>query len=264
VKPFLLLLSLGLLIFSGAPSALAGDDDPEPREGTVDFTVKREKLDNTPKTLRFLHANRNFFRSELDRLQTRRLLRKASARGLTDREKFLITQNDQVRSDADSLRAAVETAQRSDYLQSAKDLLEFEHHLDELEGLLRQQNSRLLALEADFVDRQATALALYVTGLDDDSATAILVNDPAGDQWQIELDAAQRRALRNGATTQLFHEYVEPRQTQYHLALRLASGEERALGELSIVPTRDRLTFIEVDLSADGVGASLPHRKWER
>lgn len=253
------LLVLGLVL-----PAQAAASDPEIRETTVDFAVKRQKQDDQPQTLRFLHANRNFLRSELDRLQTHRLVHETGARDLTAREKYLISHGEALRADQDSLRAAVVAAHRSDYLQSAADLLAFEEHLDELEGLLESQNQRLRSLEADFVGRQKTALALYVTGLPASDATAILVSDVAGDEWQIQLDAAQRAALRNGATAQLLHEFVEPRPTAYALALQHDDGSSEALGSIQLDPARDRLTFVEVDLSTAPQNGSPVVRSWER
>jgi hypothetical protein len=252
---------------AGGAGAVA-DEVPLVRD-TVE-TTEVERVDAPdPKlpTLRFLDENRDFFRARLDRLRVTIGLRQGEARPLDAR---FLAYRDMLRAigDAGDTTLAGEGRLRdAELLDRVGDLATLEETMDTMERLLAEQRARLAALEQDFVGRQRTALVILATGVPVGGAPrALLVEDPQGDDWRLELDAGDREALARGGTVELAHRLVEPRAHRWTVRFEDGTGGAAAPWEVALEPARDRLTFLELDLAGlDPAGAGeLPARLWTR
>lgn len=258
-----------LLLFLSTAVAASDGDAPETEPEMIErFEVERRERDSDDdelQTLRFLRANRAYLRAELDRLLSERRLVEGDARALSDRDRALLAHGAALAADRDTLARAQGELDRQELMRSVSELVDHEGALDEIEALLRAQSERLARLEADYVGRQETAVALFLRGPLAEDTAEILVEDPRGDRRRIALDHQARRSLREGASTQLFHDFVEPRPLEYVVSRVDEEGEIEEIGRLSLRPTRDRLTLVEIDAPATREAeAGLQTVIWER
>jgi hypothetical protein len=264
-------LTVLALAAGGARAQEPGAGEPtSAREAELEPIVKVERVEAPrPKdpTLRFLAENRDFFRARLDLLRTSLGPRVGGADDLDPRFLRWREMLAEIGAGRDSTAATAEWIRRRELLDSVGDLVALEAALDSIEARLDAQGARLVELEEDFTGRQRTALVVLLTGVPAGGApTGVVLEDPDGDDWRIELDDADRRALARGGTVELAHRLVEPRAHSF--VVRLESGAEvlPAPWTLAVEPERDRLTFVELDLDGlDPAAASvLPARAWTR
>ncbi len=242
------LLLMALVTFAGAAAA-ADPAGTSPEEMQVEIEAI-DRNDHAPRTLRFLHENRAFLRSQLDRLRMTVHWKDLSARPLSARQEWLRSLGARLDAANDSLdlqRAAVD---RRQLLARIEELAAVEDQLDALDSLLAEQAARLVEIDADYTGRQETALALLATGLPEDgeSCVALVIDAIDGETVRVRLDERMRQALATGAVAELLHDFVEPRALQWSLRAEYADGRVVDLGHVSLQPTRDRLTFVELDL----------------
>lgn len=237
-------LCAGLVLPAGAlaqsPSA--------PRE----LRVERRKPDHEKlPSMRFLQANRDFLRGELDRLREKRLAASGSADTLDAR--FLAWQQmvAAIRAAQDSTSAIASTEARRTLMGSVKDLAALEQELDTLDRLLAAQRDRLAALQRDFAGEQRTALAVVLAG-DPGPAVPAAITLTIEDQAPVvvTLDDTQRDALRRGGVVQVFHGRVEPREQAVQIDV---AGSAPAW--VSLDPARDRLTLVKLEWTAGATPA---------
>lgn len=257
---FLWLLTACCVLPSGA---FAGEPDAstEPR---VD--IDREKPDDErPRTLRFLRENQGFLRAQLDQLRTKITWTHGDARALSDHQRWLQGLGRDRMAAVDSLDVEQQRLARRTLLERIEQLGAIEEQLDRIETLLLAQDTRLDGIESDYVRRQETAVALLATGLPLADAQAIRVDTVDGGAHRVALDEATRAALRSGAVAELLHDFFEPRSTTLILSVEADDGSIREVGRVRVDPARDRLTFVQVDLTTQpNESGELARVVWER
>lgn len=243
------LLAGALLAFAVTPAAHAAS-------GTAPATVRVERVrpahESLP-TLRFLHTNREFFRSRLDLLRETPVTRHDGATAIDPH--FLAWRDmlDGVRAAGDTVAVAEDANQRRVLFASVTDLGQLEGQLDAMDRMLAAQRVRLASMQEDFAGHQRTALAVVVSGwprTEAPTSLALVLDD--GTQLSLPISPEQRAALASGGVLELFHGLIEPREQS--LAVAIAGGRWTApdSGFVTLEPQRDRLTFLRLDLSAVG------------
>jgi hypothetical protein len=240
---------------SALPEAAPDASPPERHAVKVErVRPKREKLD----TLRFLKSNRDFFRARLDELRASPEEGREGADVVDERFVTLRSLLDQASAAQDSFALDEALLDAQDLMRSVTELAALEAQLDRLEGLLGEQGARLDRIESDFVGRQETALLIVVRGYPrHGEIEEVVVQDEDGRTARSALPPEARDALKTGGVVQVSHELVEPREQVLGLAL---SGEHWSLADtafLALQPERDRINFLEIDLSALAGGESL-------
>lgn len=257
----LLLASLTTLSVSMAlavPARATGKPSSTPTE----IKVQREKPER-PKLpmLRFLRANKDYLRAELDRLRPK-IVQSHQAAGVID-PRFL-RYGDMVAS----ARAAGDSAAAADSARSGRllfasvtELGGLESELDGLDRALAAQRDRLGVLQADFAGDQRTALAVVLSGWPGDAAPqALTLTLEDGTRETVSLSVEQRDALRAGGVVQVMHRLIEPRDQLFAVTF----GENSAAGWLLLDPARDRLNLLRLDLTklAAGDATSIAATTW--
>mgnify|MGYP003694589121 CR=1 FL=1 len=218
-------------------------------------------------TLRFLKENRDFIRARLDLLRQKMVERKGGAEAIDPR--YLAYPK--MLADAQSARGLRSRPPRScanasSCSRASRELGDLETRLDEMETFLADQRVRLGVLQQNFTGEQRTALMVVVRGYPGDvapSEIAVAVED--GAPFRVTLDPEQRDALQRGGVVQVFHGFVEPREQVVQVTLTADAWPSGDSGFITLDPTRDRITFLELDLStvhrAQG-GASVAASTW--
>jgi hypothetical protein len=260
-----LTLLVALAASTAAPSHARAADVPAVRTtaseaAPIEVRVERvrparEKL----ATMRFLDANREFFRSRLDRLREVSLKRKGDAEEMDPRFLTYGAMLRDVMAAKDTVGQAEFERQRRQLFASVAELSALEARLDGMDRLLAEQRERLAVLQQDFDGRQRTALAVVVSGWPQDAGvSALSIRFEDGDTLTVPVSEAERASLQHGGVLELFHGLVEPREQLFEIALageRWPAGEQ---GFLTLDLERDRLTMLRLDLSpvraASGAG----------
>lgn len=231
-----------------------------------DVEVERADL-HLPKkpTLRFLRENRDFLRSQLDRLRQTEREEDDGAKELSARDLFLRDLLARIEASEDSLLREQALLAQRDFLNSVSELGGLEQQLDDLEALLLAQRTRLSELESDYLDRQQTALMLILEGAPQGQLPDSWIVRERGDRtWRITWNEAQKQALREGGAAQLLHEFVEPRAMQLTLIAEGAAYAEWPAWQVDVLPERDRLTLVRLDFTHPESGQALPMEIWQR
>jgi hypothetical protein len=256
-------VAMVVLILLGFSSTAATGDD------AVEIKVERSKID-TPDlpSLRFLKDNRDFLRSQLDRLKQVEQRREFQAQALSARDLLYRRLAAEIAAGSDSLATARSLAAQRELLRSVSGLGELERELDALEQMLLAQRDRFQLIENDYVGRQETALLVLLNGFPQGEAPDALVLVEAGEaEWRIELSDAQKESLRHGGAARLVYEFVEPRNTILQMSFEGAAFALTPPLQLEIDPMRDRLNMLEIDLSGLLANAKTPDvssRSWAR
>lgn len=216
---------------------------------TVRIERERPQKERIP-TLRFLKANRDFIRARFDRLRQESRESAAGAGELDPR--FLLYRQllSEVAAGKDSVQVNLDARERAGLFASVSDLAALEHELDLMERMLDAQRARLGVLQKDFAGRQRTELDLVLTGAPlagRVDSVAIVFED--GTRAAAAIDSTQRAAMLHGATFELFHGLIEPREQVLDLALIGEGWSQTGHGFVTLEPTRDRITFLKLDLS---------------
>jgi hypothetical protein len=264
----LLAISACAALGAFAPGTARADDAPSTQPGVPEVEIERLEPQDEIETLRFLRENREFFRAQLDLLrQTFGSLHFGYAQGLDRRALMLQELLAQGRAGADSASLAAANDRTRRLLESVAELAALEDEMNRMEEMLGLQRERLALLEEDFAGRQETALIVLLAGVPSGgSPEEIRFREVGGDTYRVALSAPEREALAHGGLAQLFHAFVEPRELRFAVSLQkdgLASAPEL---HVVVTPERDRLTFLELDLAAAGVGSEgmIPTRVWVR
>ena len=246
------------------PAAVASPAAPAPASQAASLAPAEVEVDRVeppsgkPKTLRFLSENRAFLRAQLDQL--RQLAKRgqgASADPLDPRYLKYREMLAEVRASADSQAAADDRLARRAILESVAELLELEAQVDSAEAILARQGERLAWIDSDFATRHETALIVLVRGVPPCGAPeAIVIREANGDDVRVALSPEAREALASGGIAQALHAFVEPREHAYEVSLEGGACAETPSSTVTIDPERDRLNFLEIDLSATGPDAA--------
>jgi len=246
-------LSLNCLLLvavaSGGP-ALAGVGGEGETTETTEVKRAEEKGPKHP-SLRFLKDHRVFIRARLDMLRTQTTrVRDDDARLLDERLLRLQEMAAAIAAARDTVGVERRVGAERELLDSVTELGQLEAQLSLMEQLLADQRRRLLMLEEDFLGHQETALVILVKGLSGKDAPESVVLTEQRDVVRVGLTKAQRTSLEQGGIAQIYHEFVEPRAHTFEVTF---TGPEAWSGSapVSVVvdPARDRLTFLELDLS---------------
>ncbi len=248
--PVIIALGLFLVVSPSSVRAAAGDD---PETGTVVETneVKRAKHKEAKhESLRFLRDNRVFIRAQLDRLRLQTtLVRTDDAKVLDERYLRLKEMSEAIAAARDTVRARQRLASERELLESVTELAKLEAELAEMEKLLADQRQRLLLLEEDFLGHQQTALVVVVKGLTGKDVPASIIFAEDNDIVRFDLTDEQRTSLGSGGIAQIYHEFVEPREHVYQVSFAGASWNEASALTVPVEAMRNRLTFLELDLT---------------
>jgi hypothetical protein len=210
--------------------------------------VKPEKEKHL--TLRFLKENRDFIRGRFDMLKESAV--KSSGEAMAIDPRYLAYQKMMAEALAtrDSVASAQDAWNRRDLMQSVTQLGGLEMQLDALDKKLADQRTRLGVLQADFTGHQQTALIVVLRGYPVDEAPAqVALRVEDGAEITVALTAEQRQSLQQGGIVQIFHGFVEPRAQVIEIGLA-ADGMTNDRGYVALEPTRDRLTFLQLDMSS--------------
>ncbi len=253
-------LCLAAFICAGVPGAARAQDAAT--EVKIErVKPPREKLDH----LRFLKANLDFIRAQFDLLRERTVASRADAEAVDPR--FLAYRRLLAEADAgaDSTAAIAAGQERTQLLASIRDLGALEDRLDGLERQLDQQQLRLAELQGDFAGRQRTELIVLLRGVPAQAAESVTLTLEGGATLEVPLTAADASALADGGVMQVFHANVEPREQVVEFRIGGAAWAGSPAGYMTLVPDRDRLTLLEIDLTgtvpADG-GSGAHARAW--
>jgi hypothetical protein len=224
--------------------------------------VKPEK-EKLP-TLRFLKDNRDFLRSRIDELRQGPRVRDEAAADLDPRLLGYVEMLGDLAAARDTLDAQRRHEDRA-FLASVTELGDLEAELALLGTLLDEQSNRLGQLEADFLGRQQTAVVVLLKGMPEAGSLETLdLTDSYGETTRIPLSAEARATLGRGGVLQVYHDFTEPRDQTWEVAVTGADWAS-APAYLQFEPTRNRLSFLELDLAGlerkEGA-ASLSARAW--
>lgn len=218
-------------------------------------------------TLRFLDENRDFFRARLDELRLRlRADWTGDARELDPRWLAWRDMLARIRAAQDTAAVSEEWIRRRELLESVGDLVQLELEMDEMERLLGEQQERLAQLEEDFTGRQRTALVVLLRGVPAGGTPAtVILREADGPAQRVALGDGVQGALARGGSAELLHRLVEPRAQRWELSFEGNGWSATEPWEIALDPERDRMTFLEIDVSsltpAEGAPAT---RHWVR
>lgn len=245
-----MMMLLGVLLLGNPLSdARAGGDDGDETKETIEVKRAEEEKTKHP-TLRFLKDNRVFLRAQLDRLRTQITKEHSGEAEILD-ERYLWLQQmaADIAAATDSVGGAHRAALDDSLLGSVTELGDLEGRLGEMESLLAEQRRRLLMLEEDFLGRQETSLVILVKGLSNRNAPASIVVGEDNEFVRIELNEDQRASLERGGIAQIYHEFVEPREHAFIVSFAGRSWSDSEPVVVNVEAARDRMTFLELDLS---------------
>lgn len=251
-----------------------GADKPAPAVAGVPadsvietLKVQREEI-KAPKheSLRFLKDHRVFVRSQLDRLRTQVTREHTNGVQILDpRYLKLQEMSAAIAAAQDTIGGEQSRAAQQSLLCSVTELGKLEASLDLMDSLLVDERARLLWLEKDFVGHQETALVIVIRGLSGQPLPTGIAIAEENEVTHVTLSDADRASLARGGIAQIFHEFVEPRTHALQVKLEGGAWDTRPASVVTLDAPRDRLTFLELDLSnAVTALSSLNTRVWYR
>ena len=241
-----------LLVVMLAGAASAQEPMARAAADSVDmWEVKRADHDATKlPMLRFLEDNKDFFRARLDALLLVADRRALAARDLDPRFLRWREMLAEIRAARDSASVGTDRIAQHALLESVSGIKDLEWEMDSMESLLAAQHERLGVLEQDFAGRARTALVVLLTGVPAGGAPrTVTLSDADGPTYTVELTDAARSSLIQGGATQVVHELVEPRPHTLSLSMEGDGWTSVTPIEIPLEPERDRLTFLEVDVT---------------
>jgi hypothetical protein len=233
----------------------------------VKVEAAKQKQPKRP-TLRFLSENRDFFRARLDALLLVADRRAADGRPLDARLLRYREMLAQIHAARDSAAAGEASIKTHELLSSVSGIEDLEHQMDSMEQLLAAQHGRLSWLEEDFIGRQQTALVVVLSGVPPAGVPrTVVLQDADGPTYRVALPDEARQSLARGGATEVLHELFEPRDHRLMVSFEGDGWRSAAPAEIALGPTRDRLTFLEIDASSydpAAAQAALATKTWTR
>lgn len=207
-------------------------------------------------TLRFFRENLDFLRSRLDGLQETAVTSDQETAVLDQRLLRYQEMLMESRASRDTLDTEQARREKQEFLSSVTELGDLEVHLDLLEDILARQESRLGALEEDFVGNQHTAMVLILQGhAANGQPEMIRVLDGFAEMTDVALRSGQLQSLEQGGLVQIYHALIEPREQTWEIALGGGEWSEPSTTYLTFKPQRNRLNYLMVNL--DGADPRL-------
>ena len=150
----------------------------------------------------------------------------------------------------DSVSVAFDARERASLYASVSDLARLEDELNRMESLLDAQRQRLVVLQGDFAGRQRTELDVIVTGAPMAGVVdSVRVTLDDGTSVGSRVTETQLGSLQHGGALEVFRGLVEPREQVIEVALMGEGWSATGHGFVRVLPQRDRLTFVKLDLS---------------
>ena len=241
----------------------------EPQLGAPEVEIQRlEEKEPKLETLRFLKENRDFFRAQLDLLRLTFGDRYfGDGENLDPRSLLFQELLAKAIAQEDSSSAAADRDRARTALDSVTELAELENEMARMEEMLLEQRGRLSLLEQDYLIHQDTALIVLLAGVPSTGVPdEVVFCEEGGDMYRVSLTGLDRSALAEGGLAQLFHAFVEPRELHFHVSVEGEGWNGSSDQPIVIEPERDKLNFLEIDLSSLGSNphASIPTRAWVR
>lgn len=246
---------------SAVPASVPADSVIETLE------VKREEI-KAPEheSLRFLKDHRVFVRAQLDRLRTQVTREHTNSAEMLDARYLKLQEmSASIAAAQDTIGGEQTRAAQQSLLCSVTELGKLEATLDRMDSLLVDERSRLLWLEKDFLGHQETALVIVIRGLPARDVPSSISIAEEGEVTHVPLSDADRASLARGGIAQIYHEFVEPRTHALQVTLEGGAWDTRPASVITLDAPRDRLTFLELDLSTAATTlSSLNSRVWYR
>jgi len=260
-----------LLLVSGPVARAAESATPAstsvPADSVIEtLKVQREEI-KAPKheSLRFLKDHRVFVRSQLDRLRTQVTREHTNGVQILDARYLKLKEmSAAIAAAQDTIGGEQARAAQQSLLSSVTELGKLEASLDLMDSLLVDERARLLWLEKDFVGHQETALVIVIRGLTGQGLPTGIAIAEENEVTHVTLSDADRASLARGGIAQIFHEFVEPRTHALQVKLEGGAWDTRPASVVTLDAPRDRLTFLELDLSNALTLSSLNTRVWYR
>ena len=247
------ILCLLVCLFTAAPATLVAQDagEADVRQVEEKIEVKRAKTKETKHpTLQFLKDNRVFLRARLDLLSVHiTRTRTDKARTVDERYLRLKEMAAAIAAARDTVSSERELTPQRTSLGSVTELAELDAELSLMEKLLAEHRERLLFLEQDFLGHQETALVILIRGLAGKRVPESIILTEDSDVVRVELSTEQRASLEQGGIAQIYHEFVEPREHVFAVSFTGKTWVEEEPVAVVVEAARDRLTFLELDLS---------------
>jgi hypothetical protein len=244
-------LLMALTVAAPQLAAAAGEQVGQPPAVEETIEVERAKT-KEPKhaTLRFLKDNRVFIRAQLDLLRLQITERRSGGAELLDARYLRLKEMAaEIAAARDTVRSEHELTASRELLMSVAELAELEGQLSLMDTLLADQRERLLEIEGDFLGHQETALVVLVKGFSGGRAPEFIVLSEENEEVRVALGPNERSSLERGGIAQIYHEFVEPRTHTFEVGFEGEGWSGAAPGRVSVEAERDRLTFLELDLS---------------
>jgi len=264
---------IATLFFLAVPVARAADaPQTAGRTASSDsvietLEVKREEI-KAPEheSLRFLKDHRVFVRAQLDRLRTQVTREHTSTAEILDARYLKLQEmSAAIAAAQDTVGSDEARAAQQSLLCSVTELGKLETTLDRMDSLLVDERARLLWLEKDFLGHQETALVIVIRGLPAKDVPSSISIAEEGEITHVPLSDADRASLAKGGIAQIYHEFVEPRTHALQVKLEGGAWDTRPASVITLDAPRDRLTFLELDLSSAATTlSSLNSRVWYR
>ena len=260
-----------LLLVSGPVARAAESATPAstsvPADSVIEtLKVQREEI-KAPKheSLRFLKDHRVFVRSQLDRLRTQVTREHTNGVQILDARYLKLQElSAAIAAAQDTIGGEQARAAQQSLLSSVTELGKLEASLDLMDSLLVDERARLLWLEKDFVGHQETALVIVIRKLTGQGLPTGIAIAEENEVTHVTLSDADRASLARGGIAQIFHEFVEPRTHALQVKLEGGAWDTRPASVVTLDAPRDRLTFLELDLSNALTLSSLNTRVWYR
>jgi len=265
--------ALLILIAWATPGfAFAGESAPAtaPADSIIEtLEVKKAEIEAPERaSLRFLKDHRVFVRAQLDRLRTQVTREHTNAAEMLDARYLKLKEmSAAIAAAQDTIGGEQAVAAQRALFASVTELGQLEASLDLMDSLLVDQRTRLLWLEQDFLGHQETALVIVIRGLPDHDVPSGISIAEDGDITHTALTREQCASLANGGIAQIYHEFVEPRAHSLEVRLEGGAWETAPSSTVALEAARDRLTFLELDLSQlnrEQASRGLVTRVWYR
>jgi hypothetical protein len=231
--------------------------------------VKRAEI-RTPEheSLRFLKDHRVFVRAQLDRLRTQVTREHTNTAEMLDARYLKLQEmSAAIAAAQDTIGGEAAIAAQRSLFASVTELGKLEASLDLMDSLLVDQRGRLLWLEKDFLGHQETALVIVIRGVPGRDLPSGVSIAEDGDVTQIPLSPEDCASLAKGGIAQVYHEFVEPRDHALQVRFEGGAWATRPACVVTLSAARDRLTFLELDLSRldrEQASQGLVTRVWYR
>ena len=265
-----LFFTLSVLVTGGAYAAETTTPAPAsaPTDSVIEtLEVKREEI-KAPKheSLRFLKDHRVFVRSQLDRLRTQVTREHTNGTQILDARYLKLQEmSAAIAAAQDTIGGEQARAAQQSLLSSVTELGKLEASLDLMDSLLVDERARLLWLEKDFIGHQETALVIVIRGATAHDLPVGIAIGEENEVTHVTLSDADRASLAQGGIAQIYHEFVEPRTHALQVKLEGGAWDSRPASVITLDAPRDRLTFLELDLSSAATAlSSLNSRVWYR